>query len=337
MIYYIFSVIKITINTTCIVALIAQTIIANPQHSEIKETKNNIFQPISYHGTYKIELDKDSYFDIGIDSVNGTEELKIREENNQWKVQSQSRMYVHFKKDLDNDNNAPSQYDVEINSEENNDGLHYAFNCISTANHTQDQNHIQGELKFPVDGHNNVNLNEPPKIIKDKNKAYIQYTAPEFIRVNIDKDVIFPQKHLHFMIKSALKNIFTVHNQKYFDGSSENPEVVVVDTEIIPQDNFKMQTKLRLDEKDDTTTDGKTSKHNENASKLANLMQDARIWTLKMNFYPLGKRETTEPDYIVTQTVNSLGMILSMKIKYMEPEFTVNITMTDCKLLQPLA
>ena len=92
---------------------------------------------------------------------------------------------------------------------------------------------------------------------------------------------------------------------------------VEVDAYITPKNNYKMNVNSS-----EPTSDPA-------AAELAERLKNAKAWQVKMNVFALGSRDDSEPDYTYTQTVNSLGIPVSMKITHSDPEFTVDIVMTD--------
>jgi hypothetical protein len=122
---------------------------------------------------------------------------------------------------------------------------------------------------------------------------------------------------LNLLIQEAIKGNITVGQKKFMDGSSDAQEVIEVDAYITPETNDKLKINISQ-----TTSD-------QAAIDFAAKLKTAKAWQIKMNVFPLGSRDSSEPEYNYTQTVNNFGIPLSMRIKYPDPEFTVKIKLTD--------
>ncbi|MES2252892.1 MAG: DUF1849 family protein [Pseudomonadota bacterium] len=273
------------------------------QKKEQSKEDSLSFQPVSFSAKYKISLDKSSYFDEGIDEVNGvngTLEMTVEEKGDVWTTQQKSTLYIYYKGKA-----VADKYDLIIASYESKNGQSYEFYVRSIVNGKQDEMIYKGEGKLPEGQQGYVQLKSN------------EITSEESKLVVLPKSTLFPLRHLYMLVTEALKGNMTVGQRKVFDGSSDAQEVVEVDAYITPKNNYKMNI----------NTDAKTE--DAAATELANRLKNAKAWQIKMNVFALGSRDDSEPDYTYTQTVNSLGIPVSMKITHSDPEFTVNIVMTD--------
>ncbi len=269
----------------------------------VKNDKDS-FRPIPFSAKYKITLDNASHFDEGINKVNGTLEMTVRETDKDdvrvWTTEQKSTLYIYYKGKA-----VADKYELTIASCESKDGQSYEFYVRSIVNDTQDEMIFKGEGKLP-----------------DGKQGYIQLKQngveeEESKIVTLPVDTLFPLKHMHMLIEEALKGNMTVGQKKIFDGSSDAQEVVEADAYITPKNNYKMNV----------NTDSKTTDPVE--IEFAQRLKNAKAWQIKMNVFALGSRDDSDPDYTYTQTVNSLGVPVSMKIIHSDPEFTVDIVMTD--------
>jgi hypothetical protein len=277
-----------------------------PEKSDntFSKEKNELLQPIPFHATYKISLDKNSHFDEGIDKVNGTLEMTVKETDKDdvrvWTTEQKSTLYIYYK-----GKPVADKYELTIASYESKDGQNYEFYVRSIVNDKQDEMIFKGEAKLP-----------------EGQQGYVQFSANELTQeeakiITLPKKTLFPLRHLYMLVSEALQGNTTVGQRKVFDGSSDAQEVVEVDAYITPKNNYKMNI----------NTDPKST--DPVAIELAERLKKAKAWQIKMNVFALGSRDDSEPDYTYTQTVNSLGIPVSMKITHSDPEFTVDIVMTD--------
>lgn len=269
----------------------------------IKNDKES-FRPIPFSAKYKITLDNASHFDEGIDKVNGTLEMTVRETDKDdvrvWTTEQKSTLYIYYK-----GKTVADKYELTIASCESKDGQSYEFYVRSIVNDTQDEMIFKGEGK-----------------LLDGKQGYIQLKQngseeEESKIVTLPVGTLFPLKHMHMLIEEALKGNMAVGQKKVFDGSSDAQEVVEVDAYITPKSNYKMNV----------STNSKTTDPLE--IEFAQRLKNAKAWQIKVNVFTLGSRDDSDPDYTYTQTVNSLGVPVSMKIAHSDPEFTVDIVMTD--------
>ena len=268
-----------------------------------QKTDAPLFQPIPFRAKYKISLDKTSHFDEGIDEingVNGTLEMIVEKKGDVWTTQQKSTLYIYYK-----GKKVADKYDLTIASYESDSGQNYEFYVRSIVNDKQDEVVFNGEGKLP-----------------EGQQGYVQFKPSEFTQeeskiVVLPKGTLFPLKHLYMLVEEAMKGNMTVGQKKVFDGASDAQEVVEVDAYITPKNNYKMNVNSS-----EPTSDPA-------AAELAERLKNAKAWQVKMNVFALGSRDDSEPDYTYTQTVNSLGIPVSMKITHSDPEFTVDIVMTD--------
>ncbi len=260
-----------------------------------KETEKIIFEAIPFHAKYKIELDKKSHFDPGIHEVHGTLEMTVEDKGDSWMMQQKSTLYIYYK-----GKKTADKYDLTIASCEAKDGQSYEFYVRSISNDTNDEYILKGDAKIP---------NGQP--------GYAQFNQGDVKTVTLPKGTLFPLNHLHLLIQEAIKGNITVGQKKVMDGSSDAQEVIEVDAYITPETNDKLKINISQ-----TTSD-------QAAIDFASKLKTAKAWQIKMNVFPLGSRDSSEPEYNYTQTVNNFGIPLSMRIKYPDPEFTVKIKLTD--------
>jgi hypothetical protein len=273
----------------------------NATQSAPKKNDEAEFKPIPFHAKYKISLDKDSSFDESITEVNGTLEMTVEEKDDVFVSQQKSVLYIYYK-----GKEAADKYDLTIASYESKNGQAYEFCVRSMVN-----DEVDDEIVFKGDA----------KLLEAQ-QGYAQLKRKEANLeeqklITLPKGTIFPLKQLYVLVQEAMKGNMAVGHQKVFDGSSESQEVVDVDAYITPKNNYKMN----INSDADAT--------NPAALELAERLKNAKAWQIKMNVFPLESRDDVDPEYTYTQTVNSLGVPVSMKIKYPDPEFTVNIVMTD--------
>ncbi|MDP3371809.1 MAG: DUF1849 family protein [Candidatus Paracaedibacteraceae bacterium] len=267
-----------------------------------EKKQDSLFKPIPFYAKYKISLDKESHFDESINEVNGTLEITVEEKDDVWVVQQKSVLYIYYK-----GKEAADRYDLTIASWESKNGKRYEFYVRSIVNdEAVDEVIFKGDGEF-IDGQQScVNLKR------------IEFNQEEQKTIVLPRDTVFPLKHLHILVEEALKGNMVVGHKKVFDGSSDAQDIVEVDAYITPKNNYKMNINTAAN----STTDPASI-------ELAQRLENAKAWQIKMNVFALGSRDDSDPEYTYTQTVNSLGVPVSMKIKYPEPEFTVNIVMTD--------
>ena len=269
-----------------------------------EKNDKEIFRPIPFHAKYKIALDNASHFDEGIDKVNGTLEMTVIEKDKDdvrvWTTEQKSTLYIYYK-----GKTVADKYELMIASYESKNGENYEFYVRSIVNDTQDEMIFKGEAKLPEGKQGYIQLKQ--------NGAEEQ----ESKLVVLPAGTLFPLKHMHMLIEEALKGNTTVGQKKVFDGSSNAQEVVEVDAYITPKNNYKMNV----------STDSKTTDSAE--IELAQRLKNAKAWQVKVNVFTLGSRDDSDPEYTYNQTVNSLGIPVSMKITHSDPEFTVDIVMTD--------
>ncbi|MDP4724814.1 MAG: DUF1849 family protein [Alphaproteobacteria bacterium] len=269
----------------------------------LKDNKDS-FRPIPFSAKYKITLDKSSHFDEGIDKVHGTLEMTIKETDKDdvcvWTTEQKSTLYIYYK-----GKSVADKYELMIASYESKNGQNYEFYVRSIVNDSQDEMIFKGEAKLPEGKQGYIQLKQNG-VEEEESKI-----------VTLPAGTLFPLRHMHMLIEEALKGNMTVGQKKVFDGSSDAQEVVEVDAYITPRNNYKMNV----------STDSKTTDPAE--IELAQRLKNAKAWQIKVNVFTLGSNDYSDPDYSYSQTVNSLGIPVSMKITHSDPEFTVDIVMTD--------
>lgn len=274
------------------------TAVSSPQKDD-----KEVFRPIPFSAKYKITLDNAAHFDEGIDKVNGTLEMTVKETDKDdvrvWTTEQKSTLYIYYKGKA-----VADKYQLTIASYESKDGQNYEFYVRSIVNDTQDEMIFKGEGKLPTGRQGYIQLKQNG--LEEESKI-----------IPLPAGTLFPLKHLHMLIEEALKGNTTVGQKKVFDGSSDAQEVVEVDAYITPKSNYKMNV----------SADAKATDPAE--VELAKRLKNAKAWQIKINVFSLGSRDDSDPDYTYTQTVNSLGVPVSMKIMHSDPEFTVDIVMTD--------
>ena len=280
------------------------TIIAAGVVNTILRDDKDSFRPIPFSAKYQITLDNSSHFDEGIDKVNGTLEMTVKETDKDdvcvWTTEQKSTLYIYYK-----GKTVADKYELMIASYESKNGQNYEFYVRSIVNDTQDEMIFKGEAKLPEGKQGYIQLKQNG-VEEEESKI-----------VTLPAGTLFPLRHMYMLIEEALKGNMTVGQKKVFDGSSDAQEVVEVDAYITPRNNYKMNV----------STDSKTTDPTE--IEFAQRLKNAKAWQIKVNVFTLGSRDDSDPDYTYTQTVNSLGIPVSMKIAHSDPEFTVDIVMTD--------
>ncbi len=288
--------------------------------SSHKAEKEGGFELVSYSATYAIELDREHYFDFGIQDVKGTLEVTTVEKDNLWHVVQKSTIFVYFK-----DKEKTARYDNISQTTESKDGLTYEFKTQSKTNEANEDEETQGVIQYPT--HNTeYNDTNPPH-----DKRYVQYTQPEYVRVPLTKDVWLPRQYLQKVIQSAMKGKMQLKHQRIFDANNAAKEVVEIDSDMQPQPNFSINT--TTPDVSDKATD--TASHLSEADAFAKKLQRSTVWLLKQKIYEGTERTAIEPDYLLSMHINDIGVVLGMKDKYLDPEFSVKITLKECHSLNP--
>lgn len=268
-----------------------------------EKVSQQLFKAVPFYAKYKISLDKESHFDQSITEANGTLEMTVEEKDDVWITQQKSVLYIYYR-----GKETADKYDLTIASYESKNGQSYEFYVRSMVNdESADEVIFKGDAKL-------LNNQQGYAQLKRKEESNEEQKV-----ITLPKDVVFPLKHLHILVEEAMKGNMAVGHKKVFDGSSDVQEVVEVDAYITPKNNYKMNINTA---EDTTNTD-------QESIELAEQLKNAKAWQIKVNVFSIGSRDDSDPDYTYTHTVNSLGVPVSMKIKYPDPEFTVNILMTD--------
>lgn len=278
---------------------------------------------VSHKAIYDISLDKTVFVDEGIQDVHGTSQIILQEKQDRWVYEQKTILYITIK----DEHQHTSIYRFDIKSEEHKDSLGYSFSWESSTDDSRETLKAKGEMKLPTSFENSKQ--DPKKIQETLKKRYIQYTVPEFSRVLFNQgSVLLPLEHLQVLIQHALsltKDEIKQYQNAVFDGSTEAKEVVSIDATIQRDTQTKLTPNIII-KKASYEKDSKTI-------SFAEQLKKSPIFDIHFNVYPVGKRESTTPDYSYSQKMNEIGVVISSKTHYVEPEFSVIFTLKECTLL----
>jgi hypothetical protein len=306
------------------------TIDQKPLKTDQPKLKKTKIEFIPYQATYKIELDKTAPFDQGIKDVKGTQtircELIMHDQNGAgYKTSQKATLFIYY-----HDKDAADKYEHTCESFESTDGKIYNFQTRSVINDNNDETLSEGEAKFLNRKHDRVEedgvVKESEVVEESEVKGYVSFDKPVKKIIQLPEKTLFPIHHLLHILNHAAEGKDSVNYKKIFDGSSDLLDVAEIDATLEAKPRYKLNTLTSSDSK---------SKDPE-IENFAKQLEAAKVWKIKMNVFSGGNRDFPDPDYSYTQTVNSLGVIIAMNVKYVEPEFNVNITLTDFgKIEQP--
>lgn len=360
------SIMRSLLFSGCIIASVFGSESGHGSFEKMPQPKTKVSSPLlhgviffPYHAEYAITLDKNCSHDEGIKNVSGKIIMDVKDLGDRWEVVYSSTLYVYCEGKEKADQYHFTSTDVEWKNSQK-----YTFEWTSRTDDPSDETTAKGRM-IPFDGedtletsttetmiHTDMNGKTEDDIATEKVESdahlghihkthnikhrFIQYDAPNDTRVPLHPDVKLPMQHLMYLIQKALRSKSPTESSEdlVFDGSNDTPRVVSIESIINPYTTVIKPNLVHSDESFDGTTEaGRLAK--KRAEDFAESMRKAKAWTIKMNVYPSNSedREDGEPDYVQEYTVNEMGMVLGMKIHYLDPDFVINAEISDCHSL----